>query len=87
VVARAGLGTLNHVALTLEALARREVPVLAVLLNGRGDSPDLAETTNPAALARMAPDVPVVVLPRQKTSTPLGVARALVPLLVPLLTP
>jgi len=87
VVARAGLGTLNHVALTLEALARRDVPVLAVLLNGRGDPPDLAESTNPAALARLAPDVSVVVLPRQPTSTPLSVARALVPLLVPLLAP
>jgi dethiobiotin synthetase len=86
-VARAGLGTLNHVALSLEALARREVPVLAVLLNGRGDPPDLAEATNPAALAKLAPDVPILVLPRQVTSTPLSVARALVPALVPLLTP
>ncbi len=87
VVARAGLGTLNHVALTLEALARREVPILAVVLNGRGDPPDLAESTNPQALERLAPDVAVVVLPRQKTKTPLGVARALVPSLVALLTP
>jgi dethiobiotin synthetase len=87
VVARAGLGTLDHVALTLEALARREVPILAVVLNGRGDPPDLAESTNPKALERLAPDIAVVVLPRQKTKTPLGVARALVPSLVALLTP
>lgn len=87
VVARAGLGTLNHVALTLEALARRDVPILTVVLNGRGDPPDLAESTNPQALERLAPDVAVVVLPRQKTKTPLGVARALVPSLVALLTP
>lgn len=87
VVARAGLGTLNHVALTLEALARRDVPILAVVLNGRRDPPDLAESTNPQALERLAPDVAVVVLPRQKTKTPLGVARALVPSLVALLTP
>jgi dethiobiotin synthetase len=87
VVARAGRGTLNHVALTLEALARRDVPILAVVLNGRGDPPDLTESTNPQALERLAPDVAVVVLPRQKTKTPLGVARALVPSLVTLLTP
>jgi dethiobiotin synthetase len=87
VVARAGLGTLNHVALTVEALVRRDVPILAVVLNGRGDPPDLAESTNPKALERLFPDLAVVALPRQKTTTPLGVARALVPALVPLLTP
>ena len=87
VVARLGLGTLNQVALTLEALAHRDVPVLAVVLNGRGDRPDLAESTNPKALERLAPDIAVVVLDRQKTSTPLGVARALVPTFVTLLTP
>jgi len=32
-VARAGLGTLNHTALSLEALAARRIPVLAVLLS------------------------------------------------------
>jgi hypothetical protein len=58
-----------------------------VLLNGRGDPPDLAESTNPAALAKLAPDVPVVVLARQPTTTPLAVARALVPALLPLLAP
>jgi dethiobiotin synthetase len=87
VVARAGLGTLNHVALTLEALARRDVGVMAVVLNGRGDPPDLAEATNPSALQRIAPDLAVVVLPHQRTTTPLGVARALVPALLPVLTP
>jgi dethiobiotin synthetase len=81
VVARAGLGTLNHIALTLEALARRNVTVSAVVLNGRGDPPDLAEATNPAALARLFPELRVVVLPRQPTTTPLATARALAPLL------
>jgi dethiobiotin synthetase len=87
VVARPGLGTLNHVALTLEAMERREIPVLAVVLNGRGETPDLAEATNPAALARMAPGVSVVVMPRQLTTTPLGVARACAPNLVHLFAP
>jgi dethiobiotin synthetase len=87
VVARPGLGTLNHVALTLEALAHRDIPVLAVVLNGRGDPPDLAESTNPAALARMAPGASVIVLPRHRTTTPLGVARACAPSFVPLFAP
>ena len=33
-VARSGLGTLNHTLLSLEALLRRRIPVLGVLLNG-----------------------------------------------------
>ena len=33
-VARSGLGTLNHTLLSLEALRQRQVPVLGVLLNG-----------------------------------------------------
>ena len=33
-VARSGLGTLNHTLLSLEALRQRRIPVLGVLLNG-----------------------------------------------------
>jgi dethiobiotin synthetase len=33
-VARSGLGTLNHTLLSLEALRHRQIPVLGVLLNG-----------------------------------------------------
>ena len=33
-VARSGLGTLNHTLLSLEALRQRQIPVLGVLLNG-----------------------------------------------------
>jgi dethiobiotin synthetase len=40
-VARSGLGTLNHTLLSLEALRRREIPVLGLILNGapHGDNP------------------------------------------------
>jgi dethiobiotin synthetase len=51
-VARAGLGTLNHVALSLEALRRREVPVAAVVLNRSGPQRDLSEKDNPAWIER-----------------------------------
>ncbi len=48
-VARAGLGTINHTLLTLDALASKKIPVVGVLLNG-GDGESLAEQTNPDAL-------------------------------------
>ncbi|CDK98143.1 Dethiobiotin synthetase [Magnetospirillum gryphiswaldense MSR-1 v2] len=35
VVARSGLGTINHTLLTLDALRRRHIPVLGVVLNGQ----------------------------------------------------
>ncbi len=37
VVARLGLGTINHTLLTVEALARREIPLLGVILNAVED--------------------------------------------------
>ncbi len=49
VVARAGLGTLNHTLLTLDALLAKKIPVVGVLLNG-GDGTSLAEETNQEAL-------------------------------------
>lgn len=48
--ARAGLGTLNHVGLSLEALERRRLPVLAVLLSRSREAGDSSERDNPAAL-------------------------------------
>jgi dethiobiotin synthetase len=49
VVGRAGLGTLNHTLLTLDALAAKKIPVSGVLFNG-GTGKSLAEKTNPEAL-------------------------------------
>ncbi len=46
VVARAGLGTLNHSALTTEALRRRGHPVLGLVIGSVPRTPSLAETTN-----------------------------------------
>jgi dethiobiotin synthetase len=51
-VARAGLGTLNHVALSLEALAARRIPVLAVVLVQSGKKRDASVRDNPAWLMR-----------------------------------
>ncbi|HEV7898174.1 MAG TPA: dethiobiotin synthase [Planosporangium sp.] len=59
VVARAGLGTLNHTALTLEALDRREVPS-RVVIGAWPDQPGLVHRTNvrdlPGELGGVVPD-------------------------------
>jgi dethiobiotin synthetase len=63
IVARAGLGTLNHVMMTVLLLQSRHVPIRGIVLNGRSASPDLAESTNPAALARMLPGIRIIEVP------------------------
>ena len=63
VVARPGLGTLNHIAMTVMILRSRDIPIRGIVLNGRRPIPDLAEATNPAALGRMVPGVRVIEVP------------------------
>lgn len=46
VVARAGLGTLNHSALTVQAIQQRSLPVLGVLIGAWPEQPDLAAEQN-----------------------------------------
>lgn len=60
-VARSGLGTLNHTALSVEALRRRSIPLVGIVLN-RFAGESVAERTNPGELERMC-DCPVVTLP------------------------
>jgi dethiobiotin synthetase len=55
VVVAAGLGTLNHAALTLEALAAQGVSCAGLVIGSWPDAPGLVETSNRAALARLAP--------------------------------
>ena len=54
VVAGAGLGTLNHTALTLEALAARRLTAAGVVIGSWPDSPGLAERANVTDLAVIA---------------------------------
>jgi dethiobiotin synthetase len=68
VVARSGLGTLNHTALTVEALRSRSIPVAGVALN-RYEGASVAERTNPAELERMC-ECPVWTLPEASLETP-----------------
>ena len=55
VVVRAGLGTLNHTALTLEALAAHDVSCAGVVIGTWPSQPGPAETSNREALGRLAP--------------------------------
>ncbi len=50
VVARAGLGTINHTALTVMAARQRGVEVAGIVLNRGSATPNLAEQTNPAVI-------------------------------------
>jgi dethiobiotin synthetase len=50
VVARAGLGTINHTALTVLAARQAGLPVAGVILNRGSATPGLAEQTNPAVI-------------------------------------
>lgn len=51
IVARAGLGTINHTLLTIEAVRKRKIKILEVILNGfRGE---LSENTNPKIIREL----------------------------------
>jgi len=55
VVVRAGLGTLNHAALTVESLEARHLPCAGLVIGSWPVEPDLAEASNRDALLRIAP--------------------------------
>ena len=53
IVARPGLGTINHTLLTLEAVRRRSLPVLGVVINRfNAAAATVAERTNPDQIER-----------------------------------
>lgn len=68
VVARAGLGTLNHTALTVEALHRRGISIHGIVLNKFEDA-TIAEQTNPIVVEQMT-GLPVWTLPTLKLKSP-----------------
>ncbi|MGW6282450.1 dethiobiotin synthase [Kribbella sp. NPDC055071] len=59
VVARAGLGTLNHTGLTVEALRRRGLPIQGLVIGSWPTEPDLAERCNLEDLPELT-GVPVI---------------------------
>ena len=50
VVARAGLGAINHTALTVAAARQHGLEVAGIILNRYPESPDLVEQTNPPVI-------------------------------------
>ncbi len=52
IVARSGLGTINHTLLTVEALKKRQINTLGVVLNGFNG--DLAEEDNPQTIEKFS---------------------------------
>lgn len=77
VVARPGLGTLNHTALTLAELDRRGLPVVGVVVCGFDEATaDLATRTNLDELRRLSGDRLVGIVPRLELVTPEALADA-----------
>lgn len=60
VVARPGLGTLNHTRLTCEAAWARGLRVAGIVVSGYPERPGAAEESNLAQLGRIAPVLDVV---------------------------
>lgn len=71
IVARPGLGTLNHTLLTIEAAERRGLAVLGVIISGMPEDPDLATSTNIDQLQRLTDGLVVGVVPRLDLDAPL----------------
>ncbi len=63
IVARPGLGTVNHTLLTIEAARSRHLRIAALVVNGyRPNTATLAEETNPELIARLAKvKIPLIV--------------------------
>ncbi|MGD1277949.1 MAG: dethiobiotin synthase [Tepidisphaeraceae bacterium] len=71
IVARPGLGTINHTLLTVSALRQANAPIAGVVVNQYpSETPGIAEETNPRAIERWG-KVPVLCLaPRFSQFTP-----------------
>jgi dethiobiotin synthetase len=71
VVARAGLGTINHTILTVNALRSAGVNVAGVVINRYPtDTPDTATETNPAAIQKWADTSVLAVVPDEPLNPP-----------------
>lgn len=62
-VARAGLGTVNHTALTVEALRRRHLELAGIVLNRTAPEDDPSVPYNAAEIARLTGCEPMATLP------------------------
>lgn len=69
-VARAGLGTLNHTLLSVEALRARGAKIARIYLNATTADIGIIEDDNAHFLARALPDIPVRRIPFQADPSP-----------------
>jgi len=60
IICRPDRGTVNHVALTLEAAGNRKLSVRGLIVNGASEQPGIEELANRAELARLAPILEIV---------------------------
>ncbi|MFT3913503.1 MAG: dethiobiotin synthase [Anaeromyxobacteraceae bacterium] len=63
VVARAGLGTVNHTALTVEAILRRGLRLAGIVLNRTTPTDDPSVPHNASEIARITTREPIAILP------------------------
>lgn len=71
VVARAGLGTINHTLLTLAALREARVEVAGVVINGYpADTANAAEETNPRAIEHWGKTRVLTLVPHEPFTPP-----------------
>ena len=77
-VARSGLGTLNHTLLTLEALRHRNIQCVGVLLNSQGGEDSSIVRDNQRTIAEMGQVEVFGVLPRVKS--PLDALPSIAPM-------
>ena len=78
IVARSGLGTLNHTLLTLEALRHRNIQIVGVLLNSKGGEDFSIVTDNQRTIAEMGQVEVFGVLPCVKS--PLDALPSIAPM-------
>ena len=77
IVARPGLGTINHTLLTIAALRSRKVPIAGIVINHCAKGVQgLAERTNPAVMERIS-HVPVISVVRYRQKGLEDIARSL----------
>ncbi|WP_078428572.1 dethiobiotin synthase [Alkalihalobacterium alkalinitrilicum] len=59
IVAKAGLGTINHTTLTVQYIQQLELPITGIIMNGFQDSEKLAQQENVKMIEKMT-DIPVI---------------------------
>lgn len=70
VVARPGLGTVNHTCLTCFAARQMDIPVIGIIISGFPDAPDEAEESAPHLIASLAGAPILGIFPRIAADDP-----------------